>query len=111
VGRKKAVIFVGGLKFFPEEVETCINAFPGVLESRVHGSPGDETPDEVPHAEIVVAASGCDLVALKEHCSRILSPHKVPVGFTVVPAIAKTPGGKILRRAAPTDEALTANRG
>jgi long-chain acyl-CoA synthetase len=110
VGRKKAVIFVGGLKFFPEEVETCINAFPGVLESRVHGSPGDVGPDEVPHAEVVVAASGCDLAALKEHCSRNLSPHKVPVGFTVVPAIAKTPGGKILRRAAPTDGPLTANR-
>ena len=28
-GRKKAVIFVAGLKFFPEEVEACINAFPG----------------------------------------------------------------------------------
>src|SRR5437870_1608312 len=33
--RRKAVIFVAGLKFFPEEVEDCINRFPGIQESRV----------------------------------------------------------------------------
>src|SRR5437899_7430460 len=36
-GRKKAVIFVAGLKFFPEEVEECITQLPGVKEARVFG--------------------------------------------------------------------------
>jgi acyl-CoA synthetase (AMP-forming)/AMP-acid ligase II len=53
----------------------------------------------VPQAEVVVAASGLDLDALKTHCARALSPYKVPLEFTVVDAIARTPGGKILRHA------------
>jgi acyl-CoA synthetase (AMP-forming)/AMP-acid ligase II len=95
-GRTKTVIFVAGLKFFPEEVEACINEFPGVVESRVFAHPHAHL-GQVPHAE-VVAASSLDLDGLKAHCSRALSPYKVPLRFSVVEAIAKTPGGKILRR-------------
>ena len=96
-GRKKAVIFVAGLKFFPEEVEECINEFPGVRESRVFGRPHPHL-GEVPCAEVVPATPGCDLDALKAYCARALSSYKVPVEFTVVEAIPRTPGGKILRR-------------
>ena len=97
VGRKKAVIFVAGMKFFPDEVEACINAFVGVEESRVFGCPHPRL-GQVPHAEIALASDTLDLDALRAHCARALSPHKVPVEFAVVPAIAKTPGGKVLRR-------------
>ena len=108
-GRKKAVIFVAGVKFFPEEVEECINQFPGIAESRVFGR-AHVRLGNVPCAEIVLASPSCDLEALKAHCSGALSAHKVPVEFTVVPAVPRTPGGKILRRpateagAAPHDE-------
>jgi long-chain acyl-CoA synthetase len=98
-GRKKAVIFVAGLKFFPEEVEEVLNEFPGVRESRVFGRPHPHL-GEVHCAEIVPASAGCDLEALKAHCARALSSYKVPVEFTVVEAIPRTPGGKILRRPA-----------
>lgn len=96
-GRKKAVIFVAGLKFFPEEVEECVNRFPGIRESRVFSQPHARL-GQVPRAEIVLEASGCDVEALKRHCARNLGPYKVPLEFTVVEAIARTPGGKILRR-------------
>ena len=95
-GRKKSVIFVAGVKFFPEEVEACINRFPGISESRVFGVPHAHL-GQVPRAEIV-AAGGVDATALRAHCARALSPYKVPIDFTVVPAIEKTPGGKIIRR-------------
>jgi acyl-CoA synthetase (AMP-forming)/AMP-acid ligase II len=36
--------------------------------------------------------------ALRAHCARLLPAHKVPVEFLVVDEIAKTPGGKVLRR-------------
>jgi acyl-CoA synthetase (AMP-forming)/AMP-acid ligase II len=98
-GRKKAVIFVAGLKFFPEEVEDCINQFPGVEESRVFGRPHARL-GEVPCAE-VVPIPGFDVDGLKAHCAHLLSPWKVPLEFTVVEAIARTPGGKILRRPSP----------
>jgi acyl-CoA synthetase (AMP-forming)/AMP-acid ligase II len=97
-GRKKAVIFVGGLKFFPEEVEECINQFPGVRESRVfarrHAHLG-----EVPCAEVALDPAG-NLDDLKRHCARMLSPYKVPVEWTRVDTVARTPGGKILRQPA-----------
>jgi len=99
-GRKKAVIVVAGLKFFPEEVEECLTRFPGVKEARVFGRP-HERLGEVPCAEIVPDAGGCDLEALAAHCARVLSSYKVPVEFTVVEALPRTPGGKILRRRAP----------
>jgi len=96
-GRRTAVIFVAGLKFFPEEVEECVNRFPGITESRVFGREHARL-GEVPCAEIVVDGGSFDLEALKAHCARALSPYKVPVEWKLVAAVPRTPGGKILRR-------------
>ena len=95
-GRKKALILVAGLKFFPEEVEDWINQFPGIKESRVFGRPHARV-GEVPYAEIVVDPAGCDLDALRLHCARALSSYKVPLEFTIVDAVPRTPSGKIRR--------------
>ncbi len=95
-GRKKALILVAGLKFFPEEVEDCINQFPGIKESRVFSLPHARL-GEVPCAEVVVDPVGCDLEALKAHCAQALSSYKVPLKFTVVDTIPRTPSGKIRR--------------
>ena len=100
-GRKKAVIFVAGLKFFPEEVEECINQFPGVKESRVFATPHAHL-GQVPRAEVAFATPSPDLDGLRAHCARALSPYKVPVEFIAVEATAKTRGGKILRRPGET---------
>jgi acyl-coenzyme A synthetase/AMP-(fatty) acid ligase len=96
-GRKKAIIFVAGLKFFPEEVEDRINEFPGVRESRVFGRPHPHL-GEVPCAEVAVAGAALDVEALKRHCARALSPYKVPLEWRVVGAVPRSAGGKILRR-------------
>jgi long-chain acyl-CoA synthetase len=106
-GRKKAVIFVAGLKFFPEEVEECINQFPGIKESRVFGRPHPRL-GEVPCAEVVLSSGGSNLDALRAYCARLLSPYKVPLEFTAVEAVPRTPGGKILRRRPSDDEASLA---
>jgi len=95
-GRKKTVMFVAGLKFFPEEVEDCINQFRGVKDSRVFSRPHARM-GEIPCAEVVLDSRGCDLDALKTHCARLLSSYKVPLEFTVVAAIPRTPSGKIRR--------------
>ena len=96
-GRRTAVIFVAGLKFFPEEVEECLNVFPGIKESRVFGRPHAHL-GEVPCADIVTEPGPFDMDGLKGHCARALSSYKVPVEFRVVEALPRTPGGKILRR-------------
>jgi long-chain acyl-CoA synthetase len=99
-GRRTAVIFVAGLKFFPEEVEECIDQFPGVKESRVFGRPHARL-GEVACAEVAFERGAADLDGLKGHCARILSPYKVPAEWSLVEAVPRTPGGKILRRAVP----------
>ena len=91
------MIFVAGLKFFPEEVEACINAFPDVAESRVFGRVHAHL-GQVPCAEIVARAGAVDVDALRAHCAQLLSSYKVPVEFSVVDTVPRTPGGKILRR-------------
>jgi len=96
-GRRTAVIFVAGLKFFPEEVEECINAFPGIKESRVFGRPHAHL-GEVPCADIVTEPGPFDIQGLKGHCALALSSYKVPLEFRIVEALPRTPGGKILRR-------------
>ncbi len=97
-GRRKSTIVVAGMKFFPEEVEDCLATFPGVLESRVFARPHPRL-GELPHAELVLEPGArFDRDALASHCARRLSPYKVPVAFTEVTTIPKTPGGKILRR-------------
>jgi acyl-CoA synthetase (AMP-forming)/AMP-acid ligase II len=98
-GRKKALISMGGVKFFPEEVEACIDAFPGVRESRVYGRPHAHL-GEVPCAEVASSIADLDLDALRAHCLHTLSPYKVPAEFAIVSAVARTPGGKLLRHAA-----------
>jgi acyl-CoA synthetase (AMP-forming)/AMP-acid ligase II len=58
----------------------------------------------------VLGFAACDLDALRAHCARALSSYKVPVEFTVVTAIPKTPGGKILRRPLATETRVPAER-
>ncbi len=100
VGRKKSVITVAGMKVFPEEVEVVLGRHPAVAEARVFGGPHPAL-GEVPVAEIVLAAGErLDPEALRAHCARQLSPHKVPLEFRTVEALPRTPGGKLLRRPA-----------
>lgn len=98
LGRRKSTIVVAGLKFFPEEVEAVLADFPAIAESRVFACSHPHL-GELPHAEIVLrAGAALDREALMRHCAERLSPYKVPVELTPVTAIAKTAGGKILRR-------------
>jgi long-chain acyl-CoA synthetase len=98
-GRSKSTIITAGMKLFPEEVEACLNALPGVLESRVFGQPHPRL-GEIPIAEIVVRpdAPPPDTRTLTTALAQTLSPYKVPVEIRVVDAVPKTPGGKVLRR-------------
>ncbi|MEM7167662.1 MAG: class I adenylate-forming enzyme family protein [Planctomycetota bacterium] len=98
VGRRKAMLFVAGMKFFPEEVEQCLESHPAVRESRVvavrHPRMG-----QIPHAEVALheTAGDLDLKELRQHCASLLSPYKVPVHIEAVAQIARTGSGKVLR--------------
>ena len=97
-GRSRAVIGVGGMKFFPEEVERVLASHPSIRAARVSGRPH---PDfgMVPIAEVVVDpdASRPAPVELMGLCRRQLSRYKVPAEIRFVEKIPLTPSGKIKR--------------
>jgi acyl-coenzyme A synthetase/AMP-(fatty) acid ligase len=104
-GRKGGIINVGGLKVYPEEVESVLNADPRVRMSRVLGRRNPIT-GAVIVAEVVLSdaqcsadASAAELVKndLLNACRRTLAAHKVPALLRFVPALELTAAGKLVR--------------
>ncbi len=97
IGRRKAMIFVGGMKFFPEEVEAVLDQHPAVHESRVWAEPHPKL-GQVARAD-VVAATGEQVNAgeLRKHLGARLSSYKIPMRFEAVDALPRTGSGKIKR--------------
>ncbi len=53
---------------------------------------------QVPIARVVLMEDAVGVIdALRGHCSQQLSSYKVPVDFSQVDALPKTPSGKIAR--------------
>jgi len=97
LGRTTTMINVGGMKFFPEEVERCLCSFPGVKEARVIGVPHPAF-GSVPIAEMVIE-DGKNVLkpSLALHCRKHLARYKVPTDYRFVDSLPKTPSGKIKR--------------
>jgi len=98
VGRTHSVINVGGMKAFPEEIEAVLRQHPGVAEARVVAMT-HATFGAVPAAEIVPKdpAAPPKNIELNTLCRSQLSNYKIPLKYTLVAALPKTPSGKILR--------------
>ena len=98
LGRAKAVISVGGMKFFPEEVEAVLNSHPVVERSRVFGRSHADF-GMVPVAEVVAKphAKSPGTAELFSLCRRQLSRHKIPAEIRFVDEIPLTASGKIKR--------------
>ena len=99
LGRTSTAISIGGMKFFPDEVEAVLNTHPAVQLSRVVAR---SHPDfgMVPVAEVVLVAGAAapPRLELLKLCRRELSAHKVPIEIRFVDAIPQTPSGKIKRQ-------------
>lgn len=99
-GRAKEVINVGGMKFFPQEVEVVLETHPAVLEAYVfpetHARLG-----EVPHAlvklkDVAFDESGLEK-ELRKFCQSNLSAFKVPLTLRFVGELPRTGSGKLKR--------------
>lgn len=98
LGRAAAVIGVGGMKFFPEEVEEVLNSHPAVQRSRVFGRSHCDF-GMVPVAELLLKTDAVPpkSVELFTLCRRQLSRHKIPAEIRFVDDLPLTPSGKIKR--------------
>ena len=100
LSRKTAVINLAGRKVFPEEIEAVLNRHPTVRESRVYGQPHPHL-GEVVAAELVLEPPHASLEPVREYCREQLAAYKVPMRFTLVSALPRTPVTGKIRRAAP----------
>ena len=77
-GRKKYIMKVNGNRFSPDEIEEVILQIPFVIKCSVRGTNGDGH-DETIIAELEVKDKNVVTeAAVKEYCSGILPPYKVP---------------------------------
>lgn len=99
-GRRKDVISVMGMKFFPQEVEAVLASHPAIAEAAVSASRHPRL-GEVPQARVVVKP-GAEQDGLEDElrqwCSRRLASYKVPERIELVEALPRTASGKILHR-------------
>ena len=100
IGRRGGIINVGGQKVHPEEVEAVINQHPAVHSSLVK-SRKSPVIGAVVVAEVVLkqpASTAAEVESeIRASCLRELAAHKVPAIIRFVPALAVTPGGKLMR--------------
>jgi acyl-coenzyme A synthetase/AMP-(fatty) acid ligase len=104
-GRVGGVINVGGLKVYPEEVESVLNADPRVRMSLVRARRNPIT-GAVVVADVVLANPTTQAASdtpdtikndLLDTCRRTLAAHKVPALLRFVPALEFTAAGKLVR--------------
>ncbi len=95
VGRAKDLIISGGFNVYPKEVESEIDALPGVVESAVIGCPHPDFGEGV--TAVVVTQTGASLTeaaviaALEERLARFKLPKRV----IFVPDLPRNTMGKV----------------
>jgi long-chain acyl-CoA synthetase len=100
VGRLKEMISVGGLKFFPEEVEAVLERHPTILAASVFAE-GEQQWGATITAQLVLAEAtpAPDEQALRAHCREALASYKIPGRFQWVQRLTYTASGKKIRNA------------
>ena len=97
VDRKKDMIIVSGFKVYPNEVEDCLAAHPGVSEVGVISIPDGATGEAV-EAHVVLRDPALTAEELRTHCKAHLTAYKVPKRVVVREALPRSNVGKILRK-------------
>jgi acyl-CoA synthetase (AMP-forming)/AMP-acid ligase II len=94
LGRGAGVINTGGEKVHPQEVEDILLACPGVTDVSVVGVPDGTWGERV---VAVVATESATLTAreLRDAVRRRLAGYKVPKAVILLPALPRTPTGKL----------------
>jgi malonyl-CoA/methylmalonyl-CoA synthetase len=99
VGRAKDLIITGGLNVYPKEIEECIDAMPGVLESAVVGVPDADFGEAV--VAVVVATRGHRLTeaGVIEALKAGIAGFKVPKRVLFVAELPRNAMGKVQKNA------------
>jgi len=96
-GRSSEVIFRGGAKIFPAEVEAALQAHEAVAEAAVVGREGPDKQQEL--VAYVVARHPIASGELLAHCRTRLTAFKVPQDIRLVTELPRNSSGKLDKRA------------
>lgn len=99
VERKKDLIIRGGFNVFPNDVEDALLRHPDVAEAAVVGRPSELWGEEPVAFVVLRPGAGATEDDILRFCELNLAKYKRPVAVRLVPAIPKTPVGKIDRKA------------
>jgi malonyl-CoA/methylmalonyl-CoA synthetase len=92
-GREKDLIISGGFNVYPTEIETEIDALPGVVESAVIGVHHPDFGEGV--TAVVVASETLDETATIGTLGQRLARYKLPKRVITVPALPRNTMGKV----------------
>jgi acyl-CoA synthetase (AMP-forming)/AMP-acid ligase II len=98
-GRIKEMIITGGLNVYPREVETILEEHPSVAEAAVAGLPHPHWGEQVTAWITLRPGHDFDEAALIAHARTALAGYKTPKRIYLVPALPRTPLGKLQRTA------------
>lgn len=98
VDRKKDLIISGGVNVYPREVEDVLATHPAVAESAVVGVPHPTWGEAVTAYVVLHRGASATEDELEAHCRAELAGFKVPRAWTIVDALPRNAGGKILKR-------------
>jgi acyl-coenzyme A synthetase/AMP-(fatty) acid ligase len=96
-GRTSEVIFKGGAKIFPSEVEAVLQAHENVADAAVVGRVSSGNEQEL--AAYVIAKGEVTAGQLLAHCRQRLAPYRVPREIHIVSELPRNLSGKVDKRA------------
>ncbi len=95
VGRGKDLVITGGYNVYPKEVETEIDAMPGVVESAVFGVPHRDFGEGVTAAVVLRAGAPLDAAGIQKALEVRLARFKCPKTVIVVADLPRNAMGKV----------------
>jgi acyl-CoA synthetase (AMP-forming)/AMP-acid ligase II len=98
-GRIKEMIISGGLNVYPREVEMVLEEHPSVAEAAVAGVPHPHWGEQVTAWVALRPGHDFDEGALIAHAHTALAGYKCPKRVYLLPALPRTPLGKLQRTA------------
>ncbi len=99
VGRGKDLIISGGFNVYPKEVESEIDAIPGVVESAVIGLPHADFGEGVTAVVVAAPSAGLDESALLAALDGRLARFKLPKRAVFVDELPRNAMGKVQKAA------------
>jgi malonyl-CoA/methylmalonyl-CoA synthetase len=97
VGRSRDLVISGGLNVYPKEVETLIDALPGVLESAVIGVPDPDFGEAVV-AVVVLRDSSVTAEQIRDALRTKAANFKVPKRIIFVDELPRNAMGKVQKQ-------------